>query len=151
MASKSTMSPKTPVAKKTGTNAVLGPSPCLQRGSEFVAYVYTQASQQVDAFCQICGGPADLTISIHQASPTAPGGTPIFSGTLPPNPNPLTTSLPPVTPGEYIVMWQFAATGYWDIVAELQVAGVTRFRKINSNQGDKIPVNAIWCYLRVLP
>jgi hypothetical protein len=135
---------------KAAVPAVLGPSPCLQRGPEMPTYVYAHLGEKVDAFIQVCAALAAVTVSLHRPTPSGIGGTPLFDGKLPPNPNPLVITLPPLQVGVHLITWTFTAAGFWDIAAEVHVSGVARFRKINSNPGDKIPVNAIWSYVEVV-
>lgn len=149
MAAKKTTKKAKATKKKAGGAAVLAPSPCRQRGRETPSYVYASPGQRIDAFLQVCGAAAQVIVSLHSPGPTSVGGTPLFSGRMPPAPNPLVITIPPLPTGVHVIMWTYAVAGIWDVVAELHVEAVARFRKLNSH-GDDIPVNAIWTYLEIV-
>ena len=134
--------------RKKIARRVAAESPCKQRGPELPSNVYVSPGQTIDTFLQICGAAANVVVTLHYPDPTRVGGTPLFSGRIPPGPNPLTIRLPPLSRGVHVVMWTYAVAGIWDVVAELQVDGAARFRKINSHD-DGIPVQSIWTYLEV--
>lgn len=138
-----------PPKKKGADGAIpLPPSPCADRGAEIPAAVFVSGAQRLQSWCMVCSSPARLRIAISSASPTAHGGTVLFDQKIPP-PNPVVLDLSPLPPGEYIVQWSYVVAGpSWEVVAELIVDGVTRFRKRNAAD-DSIPVNTIWALIVV--
>jgi len=133
-----------------GADAISLPtaSPCSQRGAEIPAAVFVKTSQRVQAWFMVCSSPAHLRVSLSQVSSTAHGGAVLFEQDIPP-PNPVALELGPLPPGRYLVHWGYIVAGpSWEVVAEIIVDDVTRFRKRNT-AADSLPANTIFAFVEV--
>jgi hypothetical protein len=93
----------------------------------------------------VCSSPAHLRIVRTQGN--TPGAV-LFDANMPP-PNPVAVSLGPLSPGQYVIHWSYIVAGpSWELVAELQVDGATRFRKYNT-PANSIPTNTLSIILNV--
>ncbi len=137
-----------PAADAAAAGIPLPPSPCRQRGAEIPSAVFAARTQRVQAWCMVCSSPARLRVTISSVGSTSTGGTVLFDQEIPP-PNPVTLDLSPLPPGQYLVHWGYVVTGpSWEVVTEVIVDDVTRFRKRNGAQ-DGIPANTIFTYLQI--
>lgn len=126
----------------------LPPSPCTQRGTEIPSSVFASPGQRIQAWFMVCSSPAHLRVTITPVSPATHGGTVLFDQDIP-EPNPVALDLGPLPVGRYLVHWGYIVAGpSWEVVAEVIVDGVTRFRKRNSAT-DKIPANTIFTFIQV--
>jgi len=142
-------------AKKAAAKApaILDKSPCELRGEENAAEVFAHQGQQILAFFLLCAAKATMRFTVRKVDPASTGSFTKIEGTIPDPenglPNPFTVPLGPLAKGRYIINWLFTPVGDFQAVAELQVDGVTLFRK-REDLEDKIPTTKIFCILEIL-
>lgn len=119
---------------------ILGPGPC-DRGDPLFEQIIVGPGQEVKAFFLLCSASGMVRVTLTRVG----GGLGIEVGRtskIPPDPNPREDVLTPLPPGRYIVSWDYAVSGPFQIVVELHVDGAPRYRKKRDFQNN-LPVDSV--------
>jgi hypothetical protein len=96
-----------------------------------------------------CFSPGNLIVRLGPLGELVPSSTVLINQQVPP-PNPVTLTLPALSAGRFLLHWSFLpVTTPWQIVTEIAVDGMVKFRQLKHNGGN-IPLPSGFMVLEVV-
>jgi hypothetical protein len=139
-------------SKTTTSNAAAAMSPCMTRGPEIPrpgGVITVPFEGSVQFLLLSCFSPGNLIVRLGPLGELVPSSTVLMDQTVPP-PNPVTITLPSLAKGRYLLHWSFLpGTNPWQIVIEISVDGVIKFRQLK-HDGGNIPLPTGFMVLEVV-
>ncbi|MEM9553687.1 MAG: hypothetical protein AAGC60_05465 [Acidobacteriota bacterium] len=138
-----------PEAGTAAALARLSTSPCKLVEKEMLDDVPARSGDKIIFIFRICSSPAQLVVFLRQKGNE--DSRPLVDQDIRTS-DPVPVDLGRLDPGEYRLTWAFnPGAEAWEVLGELAVNDVVRFRRFKSTEESRIPTNFGFIAIEVLP